>query len=83
MMGSDTDGGRDNGSRYLTWRAYHEDQAAHDRACDAETGSLNGRLRKVESVIDQQRGARTLVYFLIGSNLMVVVALVAPRLFPS
>ena len=66
---------RENGSRYVTWRAYHDDQAAQRKACDKQYGGLDGRLREVESVIDQQRGARTLVYFLIGSNLMVVVGI--------
>jgi hypothetical protein len=34
------------------------------------------RLSEVESVLDQQRGAKALVYFLIGSNLMVLVGII-------
>ena len=32
------------------------------------------RIDSLESVIDQQRGAKALVYFLIGSNLLAIVA---------
>jgi len=31
------------------------------------------RIDSLESVIDQQRGAKALVYFLIGSNLLAIV----------
>ncbi len=63
-----TDQPPQNGTRYVSWKAYHDDQSQRDREVDS-------RLRKVESVIDQQRGARTLIYFLIGSNLTVIVGL--------
>jgi hypothetical protein len=36
-------------------------------------GKMDDRVDKVESVLDQQRGARNLVYGLIGSNLLLVV----------
>lgn len=32
------------------------------------------RLREMESIIDQLRGAKALIYFLIGSNLLAVLA---------
>jgi len=54
-----------------------------DTAVERETGKvhvslgkLDGRVDDVESSLDQMRGARALVYFLIGSNLMVVVGLI-------
>ena len=31
------------------------------------------RIDSLESVIDQQRGAKALVYFLIGSNLLAII----------
>ena len=37
---------------------------------------LDVRVKHMESTLDQQRGARNLVYFLIGSNLMVVAGLI-------
>jgi hypothetical protein len=36
-------------------------------------GELLGRIDAVESVLDQQRGARNLVYGLIGSNILLAV----------
>ena len=36
--------------------------------------SLDERVDKVESVLDQQRGARNLVYALIGTNALLAIA---------
>ena len=35
------------------------------------------RIDSLESVIDQQRGAKALVYFLIGSNLLAILGMIA------
>lgn len=40
----------------------------------AERRLLEGRVNGVESSFDQLRGARALIYFLIGSNLLAVLA---------
>ena len=40
----------------------------------AERRLLEGRVNGVESIFDQLRGARALIYFLIGSNLLAVLA---------
>ena len=37
------------------------------------------RIDSLESVIDQQRGAKALVYFLIGTNLLAVVGFIIHR----
>lgn len=37
------------------------------------------RVDSIESVLDQQRGAKALVYFLIGSNLLAVLAFLFQR----
>lgn len=37
------------------------------------------RVDSIESVLDQQRGAKALVYFLIGSNLLAVLAFLMHR----
>lgn len=50
---------------------YHTELATTQTA--AITG-LDGRLDAVESVLDQQRGARNLVYALIGTNALLAVA---------
>lgn len=54
-----------------------------DAAVERETdkvhvalGRLDTRVDAAESTLDQMRGARNLIYFLIGSNLMVVVGLI-------
>jgi hypothetical protein len=42
-----------------------------------EVAKLGERVDKVESVLDQQRGARNLVYALIGSNILLAVVSLA------
>lgn len=37
------------------------------------------RIDSLESVIDQQRGAKALVYFLIGSNLLAIVGFIIQK----
>lgn len=37
------------------------------------------RIDSLESVIDQQRGAKALVYFLIGTNLLAVLGFIVQR----
>ena len=73
MMGNGTEDERPTNGRYVTWRAYHEDQATQARARSHEQGGLSERLRKVESVIDQQRGARAAIYALIGTNAAAII----------
>ena len=65
---------------YITWR----DLEAH-RAIEAvamfeleqrmirRMEPVERRIDSLESVIDQQRGAKALVYFLIGSNLLAII----------
>ena len=50
---------------------YHTDLATTQTGAIA---SLAERVRSVEDVINQQRGARNLVYALIGTNLLLAVA---------
>lgn len=48
--------------------AMSDRQERHERRTDS-----------IESVIDQQRGAKALVYFLIGSNLLVLLSFLLHR----
>jgi len=63
---------RDLDERDQRLRAEHKGDIVH----------LDKRMRALESVIDQQRGARSLVVFLIGSNLVLVLALSVQILLP-
>lgn len=36
--------------------------------------AIESRVNSIEAVLDQQRGAKALIYFLIGSNLLAVLA---------
>ena len=48
-----------------------------------EVRSNGKRIDALESVIDQQRGARNLMFVLIGSNMLLVIIAVITLLFPA
>ena len=67
-------------SDYVTWRDLEAHRAQESMAMSELEQRLSRRMEPVErridsleSVIDQQRGAKALVYFLIGSNLLAIV----------
>ena len=57
---------------YIRWRDLDE----REQRIMLKLDHLGDRVDTLEGVIDQQRGARALVYFLIGSNLLAVAAVV-------
>lgn len=66
---------------YVRWRDLdaHRETEAHARhqleeRMERKHDALGERVNSLESVIDQQRGAKALVYLLIGSNLLAAVA---------
>lgn len=69
----------EQGNGHVTWRdlenvnsrarAEHHESYRH---LSAKIDKLATRVGQLESVIDQQRGAKNLVYALIGSNLLLV-----------
>lgn len=65
---------------YITWRdleAHRQQEAIAMFELEARMARrmepVERRIDSLESVIDQQRGAKALVYFLIGSNLLAIV----------
>ena len=57
---------------YVRWRDLEDTRRREVDAAKAYHDAQNERLDAIESVLDQQRGAKSLVYGLIGSNLLLV-----------
>ena len=73
--------GVEPGDGLIRWRDLdqHREQETNARhGLDERWGirhqALEARVNSIESVLDQQRGAKALIYFLIGSNLLAVGA---------
>lgn len=71
------------GDGLIRWRDLdqHREQEANARHAlnerwDIRHQAIETRVNSIESVLDQQRGAKALIYFLIGSNLLAVVAFI-------
>ena len=67
---------------YITWRDLeaHRQQATLalyelEQRLGRRMEPVERRIDSLESVIDQQRGAKALVYFLIGSNLLAIIGM--------
>ena len=73
----------DNNGGYIRWRDLDQhretESAARHLLADKIEQRISGvetRVNTLESVIDQQRGARALVYALIGTNLLAVALII-------
>jgi hypothetical protein len=67
---------------YITWRdleAHRQQESIAMFELEARMARrmepVERRIDSLESVIDQQRGAKALVYFLIGSNLLAIIGM--------
>lgn len=60
----------------VTWRDLERHRAEEAAARDLLRHETDERMRAIERVIEQLRGARTVVGFLIGSNALVLVAFI-------
>jgi hypothetical protein len=65
--------GDDPTNGYVRWRDLEDTRRREVDAAKALHDVQDARLDAIESVLDQQRGARSLVYGLIGSNILLVV----------
>lgn len=66
---------------YITWRdlEHHRAEEARlredlERRMTARFDGNENRLNTMESIFDQQRGARALAYILVGSNVLMAVS---------
>lgn len=71
---------------WVTWRDLEAHRAAQalamsemERRMIRRMEPTERRIDSLESVIDQQRGAKALVYFLIGTNLLAVLGFIVQR----
>ena len=60
----------------VTWRDLERHRADEAAAREQMRRETDERMRAVEKVIDQLRGARYVVGFLIGSNALVLIAFI-------
>ncbi len=58
---------------YVRWRDLEDTRRREVDSAKEYHDRQDARLDAIESVLDQQRGARSLVYGLIGSNILLVV----------
>lgn len=71
------------GDQYITWRDLEAHRQQHainlyelEQRLMRRMEPFERRIDSLESVIDQQRGAKALVYFLIGSNMLAIIGFI-------